>query len=268
MIFDALSEYSNTRRLKRQMACVSSRRALPVIVYQMGKVASSTIEATLRELPGVEVFRAHRLNRFNEQRPARAPRRLFESWFIFENLIRPRVPAKIITAVREPIGRNISGYFQNLDVLWGKRNVHLNLSMDELIRGFFEKFNHQRVLEWFDEQFNPVLGVNVYEHPFDHTAGFQRISQLPYDILTLRVETSDEIKAREIARLIGLPSLSLVQKNVGENKRYATVYQEFRRALRLPASYVDEMLSHHYTRHYFSAQEIEQLRKKWLRPAD
>ncbi|HTD68313.1 MAG TPA: putative capsular polysaccharide synthesis family protein [Candidatus Limnocylindria bacterium] len=231
----------------------------------MGKVASSTLEATLQGIPSIEVFRAHVLNHHGQKRPAQMDRRLLESWLVFEHLIQSGIPTKVVTLVREPIGRNISAYFQNLDQLWGLPQAHQRLTMPQLIAGFFEKFDHQRTLRWFDDEFKPVLGLEVYEHPFDPAAGFQRLVHAPYDVLILRVDVSDTVKARQLAELIGQPEISLVQKNIGETKGYSALYKEFLGAVPLPKSYVDEMLDHRYTRHFFSAVEIEQLRRKWLR---
>jgi hypothetical protein len=265
MFLDAIREAKRKRELQRQIDRVTSGNTIPVIVFQMGKVASSTIEATLNEAPGVDVFRAHRLRREEQARPEKPGRRLYESWLIHEHLIQPRIPAKVVTLVREPVGRNVSAYFQNIDQLFDVKDAWKKLSSEELTRGFLEKYNHQRALTWFDAEFKPVLGIDVYQRPFLHEQGFQRIQSAPYDALILHVEVPDEVKARELARLLGLAELKLVQKNVGEAKDYAEIYQRFVRTLKLPASYVDEMLDSKYARHFFTDEHRARVRCKWLR---
>lgn len=267
MILETIRDFGRRSRLHRQISRVLAGKKTPVIVYQMGKVASSTLEATLNEIPSIEVFRAHVLNHHGQKRPAQMERRLLESWLVFEHLIQGGIPAKVITLVREPIGRNISAYFQNLDKLWDMPQAHQHLTMEQLVAGFFEKFNHQRTLRWFDDEFKPVLGLDIYEHPFNTESGFQRLTHGPYDILILRMEVSDAVKTQQLGELIGQPDISLVQKNIGESKGYSGVYKEFLRTIQLPKTYVDEMLDHRYTRHFFSAPEIDQLRRKWLRAA-
>ena len=45
------------------------------------------------------------------------------------------------------------------------------MSLDRLIEEFPDKFNHDGVLDWFDNEFKPVLGVDIYEHKFPHDIG-------------------------------------------------------------------------------------------------
>jgi hypothetical protein len=264
MFLDSIREAKRTRELERQIERATTGKTTPVIVFQMGKVASSTIEATLHQVPGIDVFRAHRLERAGQTKPEKPGRRLLESWMVHERLIQPRVPAKIVTLVREPIGRNVSAYFQNIDQVLGVTDAWKNLTIEALARGFLEKYNHRRAITWFHAEFKPVLGIDVYEHPFPREEGFQRIQSGPYDALILHVELPDEVKARELARLLGINDLKLVQRNVGEKKEYAEVYQEFLRTLKLPAAYLDEMLGSKYARHFFTDPHLARVRQKWI----
>jgi hypothetical protein len=264
MFLNAIREAKRRRELQRQIDRATSGQTTPVIVFQMGKVASSTIEATLNAVPGVDVFRAHRLEREGQTRPDKAGRRLHESWVIYDHLIQPRIPAKVVTLVREPVGRNVSAFFQNIDQLCGVTDAWKKISTGELAQVFLEKFNHQRAITWFDAEFKPVLGIDVYQHPFPRELGFQRLQAHPYDALILHVELPDDVKARELAKLLDLDKLTLVQKNVGEAKDYAGVYQQFVRTLKLPASYLDEMLESKYARHFFTDEHRARVRAKWL----
>ena len=265
MIFQALRDFGRRKRLHRQVADVVAGKARAVIVYQMGKVASSTTEATLQQARGWHIFRTHGMARWmNVPEPGQA-RRDLESWLVYHRLLKPKLPAKIVTLVRDPISRNLSAYFQNIDSLWSMPAAHTQLSMEQLVQGFFEKLKHQRPLEWFDVQFKPVLNLDVYAHRFDPTQGFQRITQDNLDVLILKTTLDDAAKGQQLGDLTGVKDLPFVQKNVGTEKSYSSVYDEFVRTIRLPEAYVNEMLGHRFTRHFFSAGEIEKLRAKWLR---
>jgi len=250
--------------------------APPVIVYQMAKVGSSTVTWALREIDGLNVFQVHLLHPHNIRRlHARLRRRRkgfawlrsdmdIRGRILFKGLIESGCEAKIITLVREPIGRNCSLYFQNLDVLWDTADAHEHLGLAQLLSGFHERFNHQGGLNWFDREFKPVLGVDVYEHEFPHDAGYTRIQTGRYDILVMRSDLDDSSKKKCIEEFLGIDGLSLAPKNVGSQKPYAAAYRKFLDALELPESYVNEMLDSKYTRHFFSPEEIASLRAKWL----
>ncbi|HMJ88461.1 MAG TPA: hypothetical protein VK530_01525, partial [Candidatus Acidoferrum sp.] len=76
MLLNAIREAKRNRELRREIERASTGKTTPVIVFQMGKVASSTVEATLHQVPGIDVFRAHRLEREGQERPKNPGRRL------------------------------------------------------------------------------------------------------------------------------------------------------------------------------------------------
>jgi hypothetical protein len=248
----------------------------PILVYQMAKVGSSTLTWALRDVAGLHVFQIHLMHPANIRRVRAALRkrgRILERLssdmdirgrILFKGLIKSGLKAKIITLVREPIGRNCSFYFQNLDLLWRIADAHENVEAAQLVSGFQDKFNHQGGLNWFDREFKPVLGVDVYEHPFPHDVGHVRITTDRYDILVLRSDLDDASKKKCVEEFLGIEGLSLAPKNVGSQKPYAAAYRKFLDALELPEPYVNEMLDSKYTRHFFSPDEIAALRAKWL----
>ena len=239
----------------------------------MAKVGSSTVTWALRAVDGLHVFQVHLMHPNNLHR-LRKSGRILERFrsdldvrgrILFKGLIKPGLKAKVITLVREPIGRNCSFYFQNLDVLWEMADAHEKVEGAQLISGFHDKFDHQSCLRWFDSEFKPALGVDVYEHPFPHDAGHTRISTDRYDILVMRSDLDDASKKRCVEEFLGIEGLTLSPKNVGSQKPYAAAYREFLDALELPEAYVNEMLDSKYTRHFFSPDEITTLRARWLR---
>jgi hypothetical protein len=246
-----------------------------VVVYQMAKVGSSTITAALRDFGGMNVFQVHLLGSDAIERWLSGLRKFPLARFqtgvdiigtlLYRGLIEPGLKLKIITLVRDPIARNCSFYFHNLDFLLGTKDAHDNVELPRLLSEFRNKFDHRGCLRWFDNDFKPVLGVDVYEHPFPHDKGHARITTDRYDILILRTDLDDESKKKCVEEFLGIEGLSLKPKNVGSQKPYATAYRNFLDALELPESYVDEMLDSKYTRHFFGPDERASLRAKWLR---
>jgi hypothetical protein len=267
-------------RARRRFSCWRAVRraaagpAPPVLIYQMAKGASTTVLKAL-ERAGVNAFQVHFINPDTARRLHASVRERGLSVLrmdvdligaaIHRGIIRPGLPAKIINLVREPVGRNVAAYFQVLDALWQTERAHERIGLERLIEGFFEKFPHDRVLEWFDEEFKPMLGVDVYEHEFPRDSRRLRIERGPYDILLMRVDLDDRLKERHLSEFLGVEGIKLLPANVGAEKPYAATYREFLRALRLPEAYVDRMLDSRYARHFFTPEERGALRSKWLR---
>jgi len=248
----------------------------PVVVYQMGKVSSSTVTWALKNFGGMNVFQVHVLHPDNldfvrEQFRKRKKwyARLFSDTevrgrIIFKGIIESGIKTRIITLAREPIGRNHSYYFQNLDAIWGTRHAHDNVPLERLVGEYLERFDHGRALRWFDREFNRVLSVDVYAHPFPHDKGHTRINTDRHDILVIRTDLDDAAKKKCIEEFLGVEGITLAPRNVASQKPYAATYRKFLDALELPDSYVNEMLDSKYTRHFFSPAHIASLRAKWL----
>ncbi len=241
----------------------------PIYVYQMAKVGSSAVYEALLER-GLPVFQFHRMSREHlERMRARranlgwAPRPLPDGDVLglrlYDTLVRRGRRAKTITLVRDPIARNLSSYFEHLDALWSTPDAHASISMEDLHRGFVERFPHDEVLTWFDDELRAIFGVDVYEHPFP-ASGHQRIG----DLLILKSELDDATKAAAVAEFLGLRELSLKNVNVTEAKAKGDAYRRFRETLCLDPAYVDRMLDARYTRHFYTDAEREAMRRKYL----
>ncbi|HEX8284967.1 MAG TPA: putative capsular polysaccharide synthesis family protein [Pyrinomonadaceae bacterium] len=260
-------------RLLVWRAAVSPRQI--VLVYQMGKVASSSITQALRRVVGLRVFQLHLLSPDGARRLRARMRRKgasaadAEMYVLARTLHRGIVKAgrkaKVVTLVREPIGRNISFYFQNLDMLWETADAHEKVGLGRMLEEFLDRFNHDDTLEWFDSEFKAALGVDIYAHEFPHALGHLRLDTGRHEILVLRSDLDDAAKAKCLAEFLGVEGVTLVRENASGQKPYADAHREFLRELRLPEEYVSHMLDSKYARHFFSPEERDALRSKWLR---
>lgn len=248
----------------------------PVLVYAMSKVASSAVLEAL-QAAGLNVFRAHVISERGVRRLRAAVHRrgLTEAGrevddledfarALDEELVRPGHPLKVVTLVREPIARNVSYYFQILDDLWQTADAHDKVPMGRLLAEYEERFEHGRVLEWFDEEFAPTLGVDVYAHAFPREAGFLRIESGPYEVLVMRHDLDDRLKGKLLAELVGAPAVTVAPRNVGARKPYAASYREFLGRVSLREEYVDRMLDSKYARHFYAPEELARVRARWL----
>lgn len=107
-----------------------------VLIYQMGKVGSSSIYQSLAQSDDFKPYHIHTLNQITIQKikersklkGLKIEQHIYDSEHILGKFFEqtPQDKLKIITLVREPISRNIAAYFQNLDVYHSNNKVFRN----------------------------------------------------------------------------------------------------------------------------------------------
>ncbi|MEZ5540430.1 MAG: putative capsular polysaccharide synthesis family protein [Pseudomonadota bacterium] len=271
----------------------------PVLIYQMGKVGSSSIRNSLfrRQHPGLRpVLMSHEYFPIRTRDPERTPvepqyrqallreiehdRRVFQQFplrkrlgwrfrercyaeQIYRTWVRSRYPLRVITLVREPVANNVSMFFQIIDQYLGTDLAHADCSIDALIDVFIAQYTHSRPLTWLDAEVKTHFGIDVFEHPFPVEQGYTVINRDRISLLVLRVELDDRVKAQAIGDFLGLDNFELVRSNVASQKSYAAQYAQFRDRVRLPAALLEQMYESRYARHFYSAAERAAFRARW-----
>ena len=170
------------------------RRGVPVIVYQMGKVGSSSVVRSLKEAGVAPVYHIHRMNpeyiahvwsQHGDQRDFKLDRIGLK---LYKHVIQKGRPARFITLVREPVGRNISDFFQHLDLFMNINPAEIaRYSVETLIAGYLNRPPNPVPLIWFDREMRPVLDLDVYAHPFPKEKGYLQLKNGPFDVLLLKL---------------------------------------------------------------------------------
>jgi hypothetical protein len=264
----------------------------PVVLYQMGKVGSKTIQRSLealnldRPLYHVHFLQPERVRKIERERQkylGTEKEGLLRHVWLYQYLNRQMARGldgkrwKVVTLTREPIGRNISTFFENLDVTpldAGRRyqiqsdyygfEIVLEIeNVDELIELFFERLYHDRPLVFFDEEIKGVLGIDVFAGPFPTARGYQIFERERADVLLIRLENLNGCATNAFGEFLGLEGFTLVNANIGSQKIYAPLYERFKRSIVLPQSYVERMYGSKYMRHFYSPEEIARFRSKW-----
>ncbi len=246
-----------------------------MLLHQMGKVGSSSVRDTLRSMDGVCVFQTHWCNERNLAHRAgivHEDRRISNRYgdrdhfgaMLHHRVIEPRGASKVITMVRDPIARNVSSYFQHLDEIWGVRKAHERIELDELLRGFHEVFEHDEPLTWFDTEIRDLFDIDVFASAFDRERRWSVLEADPWSVLVMRADLPDDGKQQAMQELLGCPVPVLSRSNVGEDKGYASVYTAFKDRLELPSAYLDRFYDAPVTRHFFTDEEIDRLRRRWV----
>ncbi len=271
----------------------------PILVYQMGKVGSSSIRNSLfrcRDPRTRLVLMSHEFHPLRERDPDRTAiepesrdylrraiehdrrvyrgysrrRRLglrFRERFYSERIYKAYVQSgqrlRVITLVREPVANNVSMFFQLIDQYSDAKIQRSNHDIDELIGVFLTRYLHSRPLVWFDAELRITLGIDVFQHPFPVDKGYTVISSSAIELLVLKCELDDRAKARAIAQFLDLEDFEIVRSNVTSQKPYADQYAEFKRRLRIPLPLLDELYESKYARHFYSEGERARLRARW-----
>jgi hypothetical protein len=260
----------------------------PLVVFQMGKVGSSSVVATLREhASGYEVFQIHGLTRrwlrevegqyrhaSRAHHRAVLDRHVLESRYLLERL--ERAPSserwKVISLVRDPVARNVSSFFQAFPIYFPDDADELSdraigrLDTSRLVKMFLEGFGaerHDLPLTWFPTYLQPVFGVDVYAAPFDPRRGYQIYRSDACDLLVLRFEDLDRALQPALRELLGIDVAAASRANVSSEKSYASAYAEFKKAVTFPPDYLDRLYTSDYARHFYSADEIAHFRSLW-----
>lgn len=272
----------------------------PVLVYQMGKVGSTSIAASLRRLlPQAEIHQLHYLREETLQR--------FERWlstdpavpsFLRESTcgqaeearrVRERLLAggprwRIVTLTREPIGHMLSVLFHHIELYTRKAGAHgtaarrVRLLEAYLTRAADAGINPPEDADpamaaltvahrWFDTELGPVLDLDVYATPVDHERGYVLYRTRRADVLLMRLEDLAWAGAAGMRRLLGVDGFVLRSENRSKHKPASGLQAELVRTVCLPDAFLREAYGSRYARHFYSDDERRALLARWSLPS-
>jgi hypothetical protein len=264
----------------------------PLLIYQMGKVGSKTIRSSLQALNlDMPIFHVHFLTRERVKKTEKERRKylgtgkegLLKHVWQYQYL-RKRIASglsgkqwKIVTLTREPISRNISTFFENLEVetldASGRYHIKsdyygldvvLNIEdIDQLVELFFERLRHDSPLVFFDRELGSMFGVDVFASEFPMSRGYKIYEGEHADVLLIRLENLNDCACDAFKEFLNIEGFTLRTTNVASTKVYAPLYEKFKDSLILPEAYVRRMYTSKYMRHFYSEAEIARFRAKW-----
>lgn len=293
----AEKNYYTARALwkRGQRQAMSAYGGQPIINYQMGKVGSSTVQASLAAMSlDQPVYHVHFLNPERVRQIEQQRRKYFRTekyallrrpWlyeFLFEQIQKKDRRWKLITLVREPVARNVSTFFENLEVTkkpdstayviksdYYDFNIEANPeNLDELIELFFDRLVHERPLRYFDDEIKTVFGIDVFATGFPIEEGYKVYQGENADLLLIRLENLDQCANTVFKQFLGLDDFGLVRANIASDKIYSVLYKAFKRSVRFPDVYIREMYESAYVRQFYSDEEIRGFREGWHSLAD
>ncbi len=259
-----------------------------IIVYQMGKVGSTTILKTLKaseldnpiyhihdlkqetlkkdEKHYKNLFRGHYRHRIR-------PFHLWESQYLRSRLEKGNTKKwKIITVVRDPVARNISAFFQTLQSevdldyhqFLSMNNSQTQKVIEELIDIFLNRIRwHDYPLKWLDAELQDVLGIDVFASAFPTAKGYKIYRTKHINLLLLRLESLRDSARDAFKEFLDIDQFSLIKANIGSEKPYSDIYKKFKDRFFLPDIYIEKMYTSKYMKHFYTEEEISQFKEIW-----
>lgn len=244
-----------------------------IIILTYGKVGSSSIEKTLKYEGHKNVFHIHWLKNetieakiVNYKKSSRksVPLHLLISKHLSNYIEKESSKIKIITAVREPYGRRISGFFQD-----GKRqgknieNKDLSFDYEKSIRAIKEMFKEPRGHlyedEWFDSEIGR-FGIDVFEKTMDN--GYNIFRGKSVELLLFRLEDLDGCFSEAYSVFFNCLPVKLINSNQAENKVYYESYCRVKGRISLDPETLIKFQNTRFFKHFYSDMKAE-LNNKW-----
>lgn len=256
--------------LRWQALFLGSRPA--VLVLQMGKVGSMSLAEAVRRTGKFRVFQFHLLNKdeiqesiaASESRRCYPPKHLYVSNFVINHVLPRSDCPKIITLVRDPVARNLSAYFENIQI-YVPNIIHETPDTLTLIENFLATDLHTQPAEFFDKEIKANFHFDVYNYEFPPDRGHEIIRTAKIEILIMQFEQSEHIKKEAICRFLDISTITIPKLNMSGNKFYAEQYKKVLDTISLPREYLDRTYGSTFMTHFYSPHQIQAFRERWTR---
>ncbi len=219
-----------------------------ILIYQPGKVGSRSLYWSLKDY-GKYVLHSHVLKGAEQGEDT------------LQKLLEQK-SAKVISLVREPLARRISEMWQNIPSV---NRYSAEVDFAEIEQFYFQEGFECQEFEWFHRELESVIGINVYDYPFDKEKGYAVIQKNNIELLLMQVEQLNTLEA-VVGNFIGIPDFRLQNKNISKEKRYRFAYQAYLEAFTMPDERLKQIYYENpYMNFFYTEEEINGFYKMWLK---
>lgn len=251
-----------------------------VLVYQMGKVGSTTVYETLRgcEELRIPIHHVHCLSplglrKMTSHTPDDSGREHVEACLSLKAQIDRDYFStcwKIVTLVREPVDLHVAAFLEGLDGRHpGMRRRDGTYDLDEVTALLQDAYIDGGLYpadwftEWFERELQCVFGIDVYAYPFDPQAGYRLIRRNNVDVAVVRLENLDTCLPVVVDQLLGVRCTAIRPANTAAGKGQAELKTHIRRSLRVSPERCRAFFGTRMARHFYSEAEIGEFVKRW-----
>lgn len=190
---------------------------------------------------------------------------------------------KIICGVREPISRDISGFFQTLIAYNNMLIEDYHISFLENVCEFLKQettricscvpktyreyglcnLEYGRNFDWFNLELKKYFNIDIWKTNFDKDKGYQIYQQDNVEVFVYELEKLMQLEA-VLGEFLGVPDFQIISKNKGEDKEYWKLYQDTKKEIILPKQYVNFYYNDNFGMNYFyTKEEQDKFLLKW-----
>ena len=257
-----------------------------LLIYQMPKTGSQTVEATLQQcgLPH-RIIRLHFLSshfaqpiveklrdRDVPQEWKRKAREQLDFTRRICRIVRARrilracglnIPkVQVITSLREPFSLALSTIFENFSYFFPRTSTP---SREDYLEILQRPKLHDFCQHWFDWELRPFIGIDVFQTPFPTETGYAIYENGFARVLLYRYEALEQLSAM-LRQFLGCEVTAVQMRNVAGSKPYSAVYHDVQQSLRLPPDLVSTQYNSRTMGHFYSEAERHRLLLRWTEP--
>jgi hypothetical protein len=284
---------AKARYMWRMRRAFDASDASPILVLQMGKVGSMSVQAGLEEqqLPN-RIYHVHFLSTNRTLQTERERRQYFRT-DRHSDLVRPWLNQfllsqfrsdtsgkrwKIVTLTREPVARNLSAFFENLAVTTTDDDAEYEIQSDyygidpvvvsesspeRLVELFFAHARHDSPVRFFDREIRDLFGIDALDEDFPKDKGYKIYQSTRADLLVLKLEKLKDCVEVAFEDFLNIRKFHLVNRNVGAKKIYAPLYDATKKNMKVSDEYANRLYESRYMTTFYSEAEIKAARERW-----
>lgn len=255
-------------------------------VHSIGKVASKSIFACLKNCITSPIYHLHYLNEDTLDR--------MYTWFVSNTtyttnhaeIIDGEIFAKtllkytddfhwkIITLIREPIAWQISMLFEIAQIAFPKvlqNNVFDQEAFKIIANDSFRSSIDSPILnisfyqKWWDTEFTSIFGIDVLKQPFNPDKGWEIYKNGKIEVLVIQYEQLNNVFNEattefELPQNIILPEINKTSNKLFGKCNHFEVINEFK----LSDSIVNDLYKNRIVKHFYNQEQIDNFTHKWV----
>lgn len=248
----------------------------PVIILTPGKVGSSSVYYTLKKkLNKNYVFHIHYLSKQGIEKSNNShlksdrkslPLHLLISKILYKKLMKYDGQLNIITLIREPISREISGFFQNIDFhkndLEGKNLLINDFETLKKINKILPN-SQKSITNWIKTELLNNFEIDIYSSNYPKEIGFKIFKKEQFNLLLTRMEDLDSSFKSSTKVFFKLDKgIELENYNVGNNKYYSKTYKQLKNKININDDALNSIIKSQYVQHFYG-DYTDEITKKY-----
>lgn len=222
-----------------------------IIILTAGKVGSLTIKCSLQKNPYLHdypIYHGHNSKKFHNYWH-------HMSLADYYNAHKHDDKWYFIVGIRNPIECYISSWYEN-----NKGDFPL------------EEYEHgYGAAEWWlsflDREYKDIFGIDLYMYDFNVKKGYSVYKPLEnVSVLVYKLNKLNDVFDSAVYDLLGISNVKIINQNFTckKSKSISKSYNETKNKYKIEEKYLNKILDHKHIKHFFSDEEIDSIRNKWL----